>query len=409
MKSMTSRRWLPALLGSTMIAAAACAVDTDAETTGFGESYEDPNEDLTQAREDYARYARERYDAALTAATELQAAIDTFTGNPTAGELNKTKLAYLTTYEAWMATEALRSYGGPVDATWGRINAWRMDPGYIDYTSGTGENGIINDPTNFPSIDVSTLTINSQLGTDRNVSGGLHAIEFLLWGEDLEAAAAGKRPAEDYTTAPNAERRKQYLAAAAELLVQDLTDLSSQWAENGTYTGTFLASDPQAVFGPMLQGMRHLAGTELAGHFIGAGLAHSPEMPLAFDELSPFADRTPLGLQAAIQSIADVYRGQSGETDLAGLEIAVAARAPDVDERIQDALDDLLSAADEITGPYETSVLPGGPDRAKLQELENQLWAFGLLLEELGPVFSVEVNFGDDGDDGAPRPIDMMN
>ena len=88
------------------------------------------------------------------------------------------------------------------------------------------------------------------------------------------------------------------------------------------------------AFGPMLGGIRHLAGTELAGHFLGAGLAHDPEGAIRLDELSPFADRTPAALEAAIASLANVYRGQLGEEDLAGLELVIAARDPYLDEQI---------------------------------------------------------------------------
>lgn len=410
---MFERRSFGSSFGGPALAlslACSCSVEAGEESTGFGDSFEDSDADLDEARDAYILLARTGYDTAFASAEELRAAVETFLANPTAGEMNKTKVAYLTAYTDWMATEALRSYGGPVDGSWGRINAWRMNPEYIDYTSGSGENGIINDPVNYPAIDADVLAFESQAGTQRNVTGGYHAIEFLLWGEDLDAAAAGMRPAEDYTIAANADRRGQYLQAAVDLLLRDLGDLSSQWADNGTYTGQFLAMERNEAFGPMLQGLRHLAGTELGAHFIAAGLAYDPMGSVRFDELSPFSDRTPVALKATIGSLANVYRGQLGETDFIGLEVAVAARDSGLDARVQSALDDLIAAADAIEGPYETSVLPGGPDRANLQALENQLWAFGLLLEEVGPLFMVEVPFGDDGDDGAPTvALDMMN
>ena len=65
---------------------------------------------------------------------------------------------------------------------------------------------------------------------------GYHAIEFLLWGQDLNGTGpgAGTRPATDYSrtncTHGNCDRRAQYLAAARELLVDDLAWIARQLA-----------------------------------------------------------------------------------------------------------------------------------------------------------------------------------
>ena len=65
-------------------------------------------------------------------------------------------------------------------------------------------------------------------GIEANVATGYHAIEFLLWGQDLNGTGpgAGKRPATDYwrdgCTNGNCDRRAAYLKAATDLLVADL-------------------------------------------------------------------------------------------------------------------------------------------------------------------------------------------
>ena len=69
-------------------------------------------------------------------------------------------------------------------------------------------------------------------GIEANVASGYHAIEFLLWGQDLNGTkpGAGKRPATDYNTAGctngHCDRRAQYLKAATDLLVSDLADMA---------------------------------------------------------------------------------------------------------------------------------------------------------------------------------------
>ena len=58
--------------------------------------------------------------------------------------------------------------------------------------------------------------------TEANVSTGWHAIEFLCWGQDLNADGPGSRPIEDQATNANADRRSVHLSVVTELLIDDL-------------------------------------------------------------------------------------------------------------------------------------------------------------------------------------------
>ena len=71
------------------------------------------------------------------------------------------------------------------------------------------------------------------------MASGYHAIEFLLWGQDLNGTGpgAGARPASDFDSTNcswgNCDRRGAYLKAAADLLVEDLAWMTAQWAPGG--------------------------------------------------------------------------------------------------------------------------------------------------------------------------------
>ena len=72
---------------------------------------------------------------------------------------------------------------------------------------------------------------------EANVATGYHAIEFLLWGQDLNGTGpgAGNRPWTDYAagdacTGGNCDRRAAYLKAATDLLLSDLEWMVAQWA-----------------------------------------------------------------------------------------------------------------------------------------------------------------------------------
>ncbi|MGK4567385.1 imelysin family protein [Flavobacterium sp. 3HN19-14] len=88
-----------------------------------------------------------------------------------------------------------------------------MDENYIDYVDTEAGAGIINHVAEFPSITKSVLEGLNEDGGEKNISVGYHAIEFLLWGQDLTDPAAnlpGQRPYTDYLvggTASNQARR----------------------------------------------------------------------------------------------------------------------------------------------------------------------------------------------------------
>ena len=135
--------------------------------------------------------------------------------------------------------------------------AWTATPGPEIASSVAGISGsIIEDAASFPTINAGVIRANFELGGDeRNVSSGYHAIEFLLWGQDLNAdgtgrgrrdATAGSRPATDYSKTPGActnganpatdetcTRRGQYLLAAADLLIDDLNSVVDAWNPTG--------------------------------------------------------------------------------------------------------------------------------------------------------------------------------
>ena len=70
-------------------------------------------------------------------------------------------------------------------------------------------------------------------GVEANVASGYHAIEFLLWGQDLNGTnpGAGERPATDFDvnncTNGNCDRRRDYLVAATDLLISDLEEMAN--------------------------------------------------------------------------------------------------------------------------------------------------------------------------------------
>ena len=159
-------------------------------------------------------------------------------------------------------------------------------------------------------------TLHEAGGIESNVASGYHAIEFLLWGQDLNGgeAGAGERPWSDYATGEecsngNCERRGEFLKAAADLLVTDLEEMASAWADGGEARES-IVSDERAV-ARILTGMGSLSYGELAGERMQLGLMlHDPE-----EEHDCFADNTAASHYHDGMGIRNVYEGRYERVD----------------------------------------------------------------------------------------------
>ena len=227
------------IIGMLLALTLACSSDpTPAPTAApVPEPTATPSPDIGQLKGEvvshYADGVHALYSKSLASATAMNAAIDTFLADPTPSTLEGAKRAWLIARDDYGPTEAFRFYGGPIDneedGPEGLLNAWPMDEAYIDYVEGDPSAGIINDPDAYPVIDAALIESLNEEGGEENVSTGWHAIEFLLWGQDLNDNGPGSRPLDDYTTSENADRRATYLATASDLLLIHLQGLVDAW------------------------------------------------------------------------------------------------------------------------------------------------------------------------------------
>ncbi len=234
----------------------------------------------------------------------------------------------------YQQSEVFRFGNANVDDWEGQLNAWPLDEGLIDYVDadsyqaelgniGASANLIANRSLQLGSetLDISELTpellasLNELGGSEANVASGYHAIEFLLWGQDLNGteAGAGNRPYTDYAlgddcTNNHCQRRREYLQAATQLLVEDLENMVQQWAPNqaDNYRQELLSIPANAAMTRMLFGMGSLALGELAGERLKVSLeANSPE-----DEHDCFSDNTHYSHFYNALGIQNVYQGE---------------------------------------------------------------------------------------------------
>ncbi len=285
-----------------------------------------------QVVEHYADIAHAVFADSVITAKALNSSIDTFLASPSASNFEQVKQAWLESRVPYQQSEVFRFGNAVVDDWEGQLNAWPLDEGLIDYVStnyqyelgneGASANIVANETFQIgqTKVDASNITpeliadLNEIGGSEANVASGYHAIEFLLWGQDLNGtnAGAGARAYTDFVvgaecTNGNCERRGAYLKAAAELLVQDLEWMEKQWSadEKGNYRQELLAESSDNGLRKMLFGMGSLSLGELAGERMKVALeANSTE-----DEHDCFSDNTHNSHYYNEQGIYNVYTG----------------------------------------------------------------------------------------------------
>ena len=313
------------------------------------------DETMEDAVETYARGVHAAYSASLASAHNMDDAIDTFLANPTPATLEGAKRAWLIARDDYGPTEAFRFYGGPIDdeetGTEGLINAWPLDEGYIDYVEGNPTAGIIKDPGTYPTIDADLILSLNEVGGEANVSTGWHAIEFLLWGQDLTGDGPGARPVSDYTTADNADRRATYLAVATDQLVDHLAELVDAWAPGGgNYRAEFEALDAAEALRLAITGAGELSRGELAGERMNVAYeARSQE-----DEHSCFSDNTHADIIGNAVGVAMVFEADYplGVTGTSILDVVAEADA-DLADQLRAELAASIVATRAIPAPFD--------------------------------------------------------
>ncbi len=326
----------------------------------------------------YASNVSTSYVNALSVAKDLKASVHAFVDAPSEATLNDARNAWLASRDPYSLTEAYRFAQGPIDnddadddvpdGPEGLLNSWPLDESYIDYVVDAKgkriEGGIINHPDDFPTIDSDVLTTanaNPDLGetSETSIATGYHAIEFLLWGQDLSADGPGARPYTDYVTgddatASNADRRGAYLVTVADLLVENLSAVNDAWlAGKPDYRAEFVALPATDALEKMILGMGSMAGGELAHQRMQVAY----DLKDQEDEHSCFSDNTLSDLYNNALSVQDVLLGRYGDNDGPGIDDLIAAKDPPLAKQLQADIQDAVDNIKAVPAPFDQAIL----------------------------------------------------
>lgn len=338
--------WLLALLFSSFSAVAACGSSDEAPPAAS------PTTDDAAILREYVTVAKGSYGEALAKTRDLKTAVDAFVADPTADRLEAAKAAWLAARGPYGRTEVYRYFGGPIDdeqtGPEGRVNGWPLDEAYIDYVVDQPTAGIINHLTEYPSITKELLEELNEKDGEANLSTGYHAIEFLLWGQDLSETGPGSRPFTDYVSAPNADRRRTYLQTVTALLVDDLTGVAAGWddADPASFASSFVKLPQKEALTKAFRGIVMLAGVEIARERMDNAYKKGEQE----EEHSCFSDNTTADLSANVRGIENVYvRSRIHEL--------VRARDAALDDRVKEKLATAIAAVEAIPAPFDRAIV----------------------------------------------------
>lgn len=362
----------------------------------------DPNAATKDAIIDnYCNIAFAAYEDSYNKAVLLKNAITAFVALPNAVTLQAAKQAWLDAREPYGQTEVFRFSDGPIDdgdGPEGYINAWPMDESFVDYVSGNPTAGIINNAATYPTIDAALLLSLNESGSETNIATGFHAIEFLLWGQDLSTGGPGTRSYLDYIagggTASNEARRGQYLQVCATLLVDMLENIKNEWnpAVMGNYRAIFLGLSNDQALQKMFNQMAVLSHNELAGERIFVAYDNMNQE----DEHSCFSDNTHRDIITNAKGIENIYMGSYTRTDgtvVSGTSISSLIQTVNAGKNgeMLTLLADSRAAVNAIYNPFDQAIVLSA-ERPKVLDAVNKLQAQGNKLVEVAALFGITIN-----------------
>jgi putative iron-regulated protein len=300
----------------------------------------------------YADIVYASYQDSYSTAEVLKQKIDAFVAAPSEAGFQQCK-------DAWLAARNPE----------GLINAWPMDEGFIDYVADAEGMGLINNPEEFPTISKTVLAELNESISETSIFTGYHAIEFLLWGQDLSSESSGERPYTDYVvgengTADNQQRRGEYLKAVAELLLDNLASVRDEWAPGAAYREAFvkrenIISSVDKIF----TSLGELSKGELSGERMFVAVDTEDQE----HEHSCFSDNTIADIKMNFKGLQNVYFGSYTRTN--GNEISgksfheiATSLAPEKAAAVVTAFANAEAKINLIQTPFDRAIIEDSAD-----------------------------------------------
>ena len=245
------------------------------------------------------------------------------------------------------------------------------------------------------AISAESILASDRVADEADVTTGWHAIEFLLWGQDLSASGPGARPVSDFLAGQgNNDRRRLYLQTVTAMMADDVTALRAEWAagEPGNYRAHFLMLPPREALGRVMNGMAQLAGFEMASERLAVAL----DSGLQEDEHSCFSDNTHNDHIHDLRGIRNVWFGSVGGQQFPGLVELAMTVDPVTALMVTARLNAAEAALADIDRPFDRVLASpaGSPARQEAEQAVTALTSLAEALQAMGARLGVLVIVG---------------
>ncbi len=346
----------------------------------------------------HAKIIHANYADCAVSARKLQSAVRDFLAAPDAARLTAAKQAWILARQPYLQSESYRNYAGPIDDSDGPeslLNSWPLDENFIEAPRGSKDPGIIGNVRTYPQLTADLIKSLNQQDGEKNVSCGWHAVEFLLWGRDTSATGPGDRPFTDYTIAPFAKRRGEYLQACVDLMVEQLAELETEWAPDdlGNYRAIFEEGIDYSVE-RIITAITFLCENELSGERLQVAWDTKDQE----NEHSCFSDTTHQDCVYDAIGVRNVWRGgytriDGKKLEGPGLRDLCLMVQPDLAAKLGALIDGNVTKAEAIPQPFDQAILgdDDAPGRKTIIAEITSIEDTGATLRVLARALQIEI------------------
>lgn len=246
---------------------------------------------------------------------QLHEAVEQLLAQPDTDTLAATRTQWHQCHDQWHRMDPLLALSDSNPGLFGQleqltfnIEARPLMPGYLDSLEDYPYSGIVNDVT----VEMTATSLREQHGLTgwSDVSLGLHALEFLLWGEHGQRPAGDYQPQMTLSEAQRADglsvdrlpenRRRELLRLISHLLQDDLAKVQELWQdESNTLWLTYHQMRPST----RLQLLRNSAWQLLEGQLMNDIQA----LPGDEEAHNSFAGASPRPLLSALKGLRELF------------------------------------------------------------------------------------------------------
>lgn len=247
------------------------------------------------------------------------------------------------------------------------FNSFLINPAYIDATSYDNSSGIILNTAAYPTITIQTIQNANYIGSSpNNISKGIHALEFLLWGNDLNPTGPGDGGPNpfDPNSSANYLRRKAYLLGLITLLKNDLDEMNySEFKDNVN------AKDPKESLAYLLKGIHDFIRYDIAEKSIKKPI----DLLDPLYEESQFSDNSTEDIKNKILSIRNyIYGSQFTATNGYFIADYMTEKSPDSAAKMLQLLNGLETTTQSFEFLFDVAI-QNQNQREELLAVYNQL------------------------------------